>query len=746
MRRKIVLAIFVLLAATGMAQQKCYLVFFTDKNGTHFDPYEYFDAKAIERYNANGESLYDITNYPLNEGYVSAVGELSEEVIGHTRWLNAIGIAADESNLPLIRNLPFVKDVVAIESEAVAAQAGQTDYDTTAYSDFEISNQIARFGGEEFVRRGIDGKGIRIAVLDGGFPGVDKHIAFKHLRDNNQIVKTYNFPNKREDVYGWSSHGTMVLSCIAGRRDNTLLGLAQGAEFLLARTEIGAEPFKEEVWWLMAVEWADKNGANIINSSLGYGKERYYTKDMNGQSYVAKAANIAARKGILVCASAGNEGDDDRWKTIVTPSDADSVLCVGGITNTLDYYNHISFSSYGPTADGRLKPNVCAFGTAEVASPKNNKFTSADGTSFSSPLTAGFCACAWQTRPNMTAMQMKAEIEKSGDLYPYFDYALGYGVPRASYFVNDQNDIVVPTFRFEETADMVNIIIANDTLLNDKQIFVNFMNKDGILNRYMQSWANGNDTISIPKSCLEGANKINVSYAGYFNSLAVSQGQQQTDSSSSLPFYNDRKLSDNIVTHQHRKGEYYLATDFIIPSASVWGSRAEFGYRTLYGTKRYKIGYGIGVGNEALRHKASKDNKVKLQQRYAKGEIMQQVIIVPGFLVWDCGVFGTAAYSRQRISTITNHATTDGSGNTIEPESKKTKTIDYGFTNINPFQYGVSTSLGISFMSYFNLSLRCGYLLSDYCTDDITIPNTTKTIDNANVPRLSVGFELTINL
>ena len=179
--------------------------------------------------------------------------------------------------------------------------------DQSDLSDTTLTDQLVRMQGELFRAKGIDGKGIRIAVLDGGFPKVNTHIAFKHLRDNGQILKTWNFPNHKENVYGWNGHGTMTLSNIAGRKDGKDLGLATGAEFLLARTEVEPEPFKEEVWWMQAMEWADKNGANLISSSLGYGKDRYYTKDMDGKSYVAKAGNIAARKGILVVCSAGNE-------------------------------------------------------------------------------------------------------------------------------------------------------------------------------------------------------------------------------------------------------------------------------------------------------------------------------------------------------------------------------------------------------------------------------------------------------
>ncbi len=461
--RKLFFLIVVLGMAAGIQAQECYWVMLSDKQGTTFDPYAYFDSKAIARYQQCGADLYDVSNYPLNSGYVRQVGALATETVGESRWFNAIAVTATPEQVARIERLPFVKEVRRIGGDM--QMAGAVREDDVAADDQPASaqnpmltEQLVRMQGEMFRQAGIDGKGIRIAVFDGGFPHVNTHAAFKHLRDNGQILKTWNFCNRKEDVYGWSTHGTMVLSCIAGILNGRQLGLATGAEFLLARTEINTEPFKEEVWWMQAVEWADKNGADIISSSLGYGTERHYTYEMDGRSYVAHAANMAARKGMLVLCSAGNEGDDDKWKTIVTPSDADSAICVGGIVNNLKAYRHISFSSYGPSADGRLKPNVCAFGHAVVAKPGNDTAsTMASGTSFSCPLTAGFAACAWQTHRQLTAMQMKAEIEHSGDLYPYSDYAFGYGVPQASYFVG-KREPVKPTFRFEDRGTYIAVV------------------------------------------------------------------------------------------------------------------------------------------------------------------------------------------------------------------------------------------------------------------------------------------------
>lgn len=166
--------------------------------------------------------------------------------------------------------------------------------------------------------------------------------------------------------------------------------MASNAEFLLARTEVNAEPFAEEEWWLAAAEWAGKNGAHIINSSLGYTYHRYFPEQMDRKtSLVARAANMAASKGIIVVNAMGNDGDNS-WKAVGTPADADTVLSVGSVDPYKEY--KINFSSFGPTVDGRMKPNVTNSGFAAVA-VKKDKLGNAHGTSFASPLISGFVAC-----------------------------------------------------------------------------------------------------------------------------------------------------------------------------------------------------------------------------------------------------------------------------------------------------------------------------------------------------------------
>ena len=544
--RKIVL-LAVIIAFFGMAHaQNAYWVFFTDKNNTTFDPYSYFDAKAIERYQVNHADLYDITNYPVNQEYEDAVNAATTENIGESRWLNAVAVTATEEQIALVKSFPFVLSVQEIASEASTAQAPV--YTQTYVLDSHL-HQVSLMQGEKFLQKNINGKGVRIAVFDGGFPDVDTHSAFKHLRDNHQIIKTWNFANKKENVYGYNQHGCMVLSCIAGILDDTtMLGLAPGAEFLLARTEVETEKKKEEVWWVQALEWADQNGASIVSSSLGYGKELHNLKDMNGTSIVAKGAATAVSKGILVCTAMGNEGSDGNWKMLVTPADADGVLSVGAV-NALD--NRESYSSFGPTADGRRKPNVVACGNDMVAMSKGD-FAYAQGTSFATPMVSGFAACVKQMHPEWTAQQLLEEIEKSANHYPYYDYAYGYGVPQAGYFTDGKKESV-HAFDLAEDDDYLYIIPVN----SDKtgKLFYNIQNGDGSLEHYdvlslglrlgdvgETYFIDSNKVyFNISKDLLENGQKVNLWYGNQYAQYVMGKDKvavADTNVTNGVPYLN----------------------------------------------------------------------------------------------------------------------------------------------------------------------------------------------------------------
>lgn len=530
----LVLSVFVLALVQA---QDYYWVFFKNRAGSTFNPYEYFDAKAIERYRMNGVSLMDSTNFPLNGGYVSQVEGVCEDFVGESRWLNAVGVGATPEQISAIAEMSFVSRIVPLAGDLELASSkiapAAKSRDTNLWS-LGVLPQLRRMKGERFVAKGIDGKGIRIAVIDGGFPKVDVDPVFKHLRDNKRIAATWNFVKKKADVYGWNKHGTNVLSCIAGKNDTMQMGLATGAEFLLAIVESDRYNDKlEEIWWIRAAEWADKNGADIINSSINYGEDLHFAKDMDGTSIVSKAANIAAGKGILVCNSAGN-GYKSYYR-IAPPADADSVLTVSSVCSYLDenkYYVNHSNSGGGPTVDGRLKPNVCSYKDAVFASGTDAISTLStlswhEGTSFSCALVSGFAACAWQCRKGYTAMQIKAEIERSADLYPYYDYYFGYGVPQATYFIGEKKQ-PQPTFHFEEDSAKLYVIVpVKDSL--KRLLFSNLALPDGRLVLYRQDEFRGDTVgvVAIDKKRCSGY-KANFSLGGYTASYLFEGAMQDT--------------------------------------------------------------------------------------------------------------------------------------------------------------------------------------------------------------------------
>ena len=526
--------------AFSQAQQ--WMVYLKDKQHQDFNPYTYFDIKAIERRQRTGIPLDDPTDWPVNQNYVNKVATLVDEVIITSRWLNAVAVEATDAQVGVLRMLPFVLNVEWIEPSAMPV-ASYNDYDTTLDADrmMVLEGQLRSLGISDWQKAGYNGKGVRIAILDVGFDRADQVPAFDHIRNEKRLIATRDFTSRKysENVYYGNGHGTEVWSCIGGKIGDLQIGLATGAEFLLAKTEKNSEKYAEELYWLAAAEWADKKGADIINSSLGYTSKRYFNWQMDGKTtFVTRAANIAARKGMLVVNAAGNEGTD-KWHYIGAPADADSVLSVGGIDPATGY--HTSFSSYGPTADKRMKPNVSAYGHVVAAAPAG--LAPAQGTSFASPLVAGFAACAWQSNRPLTNMQLFGEIEKSGSLYPYFDYAHGYGVPQAGYFVNAKPSVSEPTFKVVDNGDSISIIIVNKTfdkvlshspvtgkslvgpypmpVSNPEYLYYNIMDASGVLSSYYVVDVTQPNVLTVLKSDYRPGDALNVHYAGYSISVKL---------------------------------------------------------------------------------------------------------------------------------------------------------------------------------------------------------------------------------
>ncbi|TND09072.1 MAG: peptidase S8 [Bacteroidetes bacterium] len=459
-------------------------VFFTDKKGSTLDPFSYFAPEALERRALHGLPACDSTDFPVNENYVAAVSALATEAGYPSRWFNALEITADDRQIEKIKSLAFVHHVEkSFDSGWNFCSADDQPAKEKAYAK-DVLRQVRALQGQLFFENGIDGKGIIIAILDVGFPGISDNDGFHHLTQNNLIKSTYDFLEKDENVDKGDEHGTLVLSCLAGIDDSSCIGMATGASYLLARiTRPNGNQYNAESRWLAAMEWADKNGARIINNSGGPNELSYFPENMNGKTcIVSRAGNLAARKGILVVSAAGNYGDRGR-PYILPPSDADSVLCVGAASMKKGSCLRDDYSSYGPTADFRVKPDVCAPGRVEVAMSYEG-YSEDEGTSFSSPLTAGFAACVLQLNPETKCMDLFEAIRKSGSLYPYFDYSHGTGFPQASKFLQKKmvpadTSYTLKKDDFVVWVEMKNMEEVDEECTGGKLLYYNIQDKKG---------------------------------------------------------------------------------------------------------------------------------------------------------------------------------------------------------------------------------------------------------------------------
>jgi subtilisin family serine protease len=516
--------LFAIFICGALPAQKSYWVFFTDKNGASFDPYSYFAPEAIERRIRLGISLYDSTDFPVSEKYIA---EVSRKVtaLGHaSRWLNGVGVDATDDQIAEVKKFPFVREI--IEQPEVEWKPASVLQMPDTCSNCKTSNpyqQVDALNGNEFAAHGFTGKGIIIAVIDVGFHGVDNSPAFSDLRFNNRIRATYDFAKDRADVYSQSAdHGTMVLSCIAGVSNGEALGLAPDAFFLLAKV---ATPWTNqkhgEENFIAALEWADKQGAMLVNCSDGPDYESYFPEQMNGKvSLMSRASNMAAAKGMLVIAAAGNEGESSS-PVLLPPAEADSVLSVTALNE--DGYI-ASYSSIGPTPDFKHKPDVSALGSVYVANGYGD-YEESEGTSFSAPLVVGFAACVIQKYPDLSPLQLMDTLHKCSSLYPYFDYAHGYGTPQASYFF-DTVRVHPPTFTIEKNKNGVFIKVADKYkpdcgAMNHPILYYSLEDEHGRIYKYTADEILSGGEIGILNDSIRVGVKIHVFYRGYYETLQL---------------------------------------------------------------------------------------------------------------------------------------------------------------------------------------------------------------------------------
>ncbi|MDD7226178.1 MAG: S8 family serine peptidase [Prevotella sp.] len=458
MKRIVTILCIVMTAAVSWAGQnisvplkkfpgkKCYTyrVTLKDKRGCGFSidkPKQFLSQKAIDRRRKQNLPL-DSTDLPVNRNNVRAILASTEEItlLGTSKWNNTVVVnLTDTTAVEKIRKMEFVSDCKRVWTSPDSItpnvrrkkiKGGFSSWDSlknVAYGSAFI--QIHLMNGEKLHERGFRGKGMTIAVLDGGFANVDRLSAFKNVKVTG--ARDFVFP-RSTDIYNETDHGTKVLSTMAMNAPTVYIGTAPDASYWLLRCEDQqTEQPVEEDYWAMAAEFADSVGVDIISSSLGYneydnhyGDHHYY--EMDGKTtLISRTASMLADKGIILVNSAGNYGMGP-WKKITFPADAENIITVGALTATLQ---NAPFSGIGPTQDGRIKPDVMAIGSPATLISARGTVIEDMGTSFSTPIVCGLIACLWQARPEKNAKQIMDIVRQSANNYCHPDNIYGYGVP-----------------------------------------------------------------------------------------------------------------------------------------------------------------------------------------------------------------------------------------------------------------------------------------------------------------------------
>ena len=443
--KKIYLLLFLGIINLSFAQIEDAWVYFNNKPSaaTYLaNPLTMLTQRSLDRRIAQNISL-DITDVPVEQSYITQIAASTGiTVMAKSRWMNALHIRGTQANIQALTSLSFVNHITfanrtlnpggrVSQSNKISAVNKQLDAQVI-YNYGNSQNQIEMLNGHLLHQQNYTGQGKVIAVLDSGFLGVDTALPFQNLITNNQILGGYNFPDQNTNYFFRHNHGSNVLSTMGGFAEGQLVGTAPNAKYYLFITEdINSENPVEESYWVEGAELADYYGADIINSSLGYfGYDNpNYSHDYNdmigNKTFSSRGANMAFNKGIVVVISAGNSGASNE-PHIGTPADAIGALTIGAV-NSLEQY--ATFSSIGPSFDGRVKPDVCAKGLGTTVCSPTGTIYASNGTSFSSPVIAGMVATFWSAVPNLSAQQVVQFIKQSSDNYSNPTIQKGYGIP-----------------------------------------------------------------------------------------------------------------------------------------------------------------------------------------------------------------------------------------------------------------------------------------------------------------------------
>lgn len=437
------------------AQFSRYIIRLKNKTGTPFsinNPAQFLTQRSVNRrirYNIP----VDTTDLPIPPRYLDSIRNAGAvTIINVSKWLNQVCISTtDNAALALIRNFSFVQSANGIAARVGNGQAARTTHkfhleaseSTASAAAVQSANDFYGYGSSydqihlhnaEFLHNyGFRGQGMQMCITDAGFFNYLTLPTFDSVRSNGQILGTWDFVTNNTAVNEDDSHGMKCFSTIAANIPGTFTGTAPGASFYLYRTEDALTEYPiEEQNWAAAAERGDSLGIDVFSVSLGYttydnSSLSYTYNDMTGnKTMIARAINLAAKKGMLVVAAAGNDGANS-WHYIATPADADSALTVGAVNISRQ---PAAFSSYGPNSEGQIKPDVAAVGASAVVASNNSGMPSfGNGTSFACPIMAGISTCLWQAFPEVKNMDIIEGIRKSGDRYSTPDDRTGYGIP-----------------------------------------------------------------------------------------------------------------------------------------------------------------------------------------------------------------------------------------------------------------------------------------------------------------------------
>ena len=470
------LFVIVLLSFICKAQQAPkvrYWISFKNKTGTPYtlsNPSAFLTAQAIAR-RSTYNIPYHVSDLPVNPSYIQLLENVNHvAVIYASKWLNGAVVAIDSSAVALsalgtIKTFTFVLDSLkvkkiklnklpeinsnnaAAKSTASSSTLSSVKYGKGTWQAYQLEVQCLH-------DRGYKGQGMTIAVCDVGFDNVNTAPLFDSIRISGSILGTRDFVAGGTNAYQGGDHGTMVLSCMAANKPGLLVGTAPKAKYWLLRTEDGSsESLTEEYNWIRGAEFADSVGADIITTSLGYTTfdnpiQNHTYQTLNGRTApMSIAATMAARKGMFILNAAGNEGNSS-WRYISVPADADSICTVGAVdtTGALAY-----FSSVGPTADGRTKPDLLACGWNCYVSNDGVQVFPGSGTSFATPVLAGAVACYWQACKSYNNMHLMDTLKKMANNAASPNNTRGWGIPRLCNGITSINKNV-PDVDFDFTA------------------------------------------------------------------------------------------------------------------------------------------------------------------------------------------------------------------------------------------------------------------------------------------------------